>query len=842
MKTIKEMIGMNALIKLIQENRDSIFLSDRIEFFVSLPNDNHGRLMFLIPEEYWKNEGKNYYQYLESQRNAISHILTANYGNSGAKTARGQIADSLIQKSDYLDISKKQFNDYFKPTLIAPSFSVATLTEVNEALSCPSLDPTVNLVKKVIRNMCATKDYGNFFWWLFLFSFFQEDIICFSNILPETQFQYMTTKVLPNIIKQKDPFQHSQLVEITELHFWPLRQQLVDTAKGHLIIAGSSLMNAFDLYRSESLIPSLQNSIAAKNISKVSIMLTDPILFDTHVNCGYPIRDIDGAISSIEENLYDYFESNEVDLEIYFVPLLHIDHAVITEEFMAFRSTKLWTSDRMYKGAFCLYLGDQYTTGFSEYRAHKDYLQTIMRNCTQIYPANDIDEEVLSANTARAKHMRWRKTLRDKKYTFIRYFKLYEKQLFHYVCDTWSSDKSLSGQFFPSTKILKYEDLFNYDNLLSGQNDDTQKMLLPYLQVTNHLFQQIIKKHDQSENSYSRIFPSLDLGFPNNVQRLAGGFATGMLITWNCGIDIVPIDATVNVCTSSVFKLNNFDPTVLANPTEYKDKLKSLFQTASETKGYSFSFTSGNHFFIIAKEQNKEGIEDYYLVLHSSANELKNSYLGLYPVEGNWYANKIKTLCSDDGSRYIRYLKDEEARHFITMAHQFEHYNEQIHQWLAKKINNNEPFRDNQIYIKHHYYMPTDSSIAIGTFAEPIGEEVPLFSAPGKPVYIFKIGEDNWQVNLGTPKGKVCLIPHGWGQKIEHIESISLQNGKLALVINGTQYVTEVTSGNHIECNGKMLRQFTNGQEFLRIGSKMVNGTITHTLTPIFEYSKRTEE
>lgn len=138
--------------------------------------------------------------------------------------------------------------------------------------------------------------------------------------------------------------------------------------------------------------------------------------------------------------------------------------------------------------------------------------------------------------------------------------------------------------------------------------------------------------------------------------------------------------------------------------------------------------------------------------------------------------------------------------------------------------------------------MPTDSSIAIGTFAEPIGEEVPLFSAPGKPVYIFKIGEDNWQVNLGTPKGKVCLIPHGWGQKIEHIESISLQNGKLALVINGIQYVTEVTSRNHIECNGKMLRQFTNGQEFLRIGSKMVNGTITHTLTPIFEYSKRTEE
>lgn len=841
-KDIKEMIGMNELIKIIQDYRESIFVSDSIEFFIALPKKNEDRLKFLIPDEYWKSKGQNYYQYLQGQRNTISHILTANYGNSGAKSARGQIAKSLLENPEYLTMSKNRFNDYFKPSLISSSFSITTLAPVHDALSRVSADPSINLVKKIIRNMYATKDFGDYFWWLFLFSFFQEDIVEFSSILPVTQFQYITTELLPQITKQKNPFQDSQIVEIPEPHFWTLRKQLIDTAEGNLIIAGSSLMNAFDLYKKESLIPALQGRLKSKSITKVSIILTDPILFDEHLNCGYPIRDIDGAISSIEENLYQFFESNEVNLGIYFIPLLHIDHAVITEEFMAFRSTKLWTSDRMYKGAFCLYLGEQYANGFSEYKAHKDYLQTIMRNCTQIYPADDIDEDALSANTARAKHMRWRKTLRDRKYKYIRCYKLYEKQLFNYVCDTWSSDKSLSGQFFPSTKILKYEDLFNYDNLLSGQNDNTQKVLLPYLQVTNHLFQQVVKKHDQSENSYSRIFPSLDLGFPNNVQRLAGGFATGMLITWNCGIDIVPIDATVNVCTSSVFKLNNFDPQQLKRPSEYKDKLKSLFQTASENKGYSFSFTSGNHFFIIAKEENWDGTEDYYLVLHSSANELKNSYLGLYPVEGNWYANKIKTLSTDDGSRYIRYLKDEEARHFITMAHQFEHYNEQIHRWLAKKINNNEQFRDNQVWIKHHYYMPTDSSIAIGTFAEPVGEEVPLFSAPGKPVYIFKIGEDNWQVNLGAQKGKVCLIPHGWGQKIEHIESVSLQNSKLALGINGTQYITEVTSRNHIDCAGKMLRQFANGEEFLRIGSKMVSGTIKHTLTPIFEYSKKTEK
>lgn len=842
-KERKIMLGVNDLFKLIHDNKKLIFVSESIEFLQFVPKKNDDKLCFLIPSEYWEtSNGKNIYDYLHSQRNLVSHILTANYGNSGAKTARNDLAKDITANFDLLKITNLRFQDYFKETLILDSFIPDVIPTVNSFLIGYSNDSKIDLVKKSLRNMAANRKYGDFFWWLFMFALFQEDITEFVDYLPDTQYQYVITKLLPQIASQSNQFEYSQMMEISETAFWPLRKELIKSAEGHLIVAGSSLMNAFDIYKEETIINVLRESVSAGNLSRVSIILTDPILFDAYWNCGYPIRDIDGAISGIEENLYDFFELNGINLSIYFVPLLHIDHAVITEEFMAFRSTKLWTSDRKYKGAFCLYLGDQYVSGFSEYKAHKDYLQTIMRNCTRIYPADDVDEDALSTNTARGKHMRWRKKLRDKKYKHIQCFKLYEKQLFHYVCDSWSADKSLAGQFFASSSILKYEDLFNYDNLLSGQNDESQKVLLPYLQVTNHLFQQVVKKHDQSENSYSRIFPSLDLGFPNNVQRLAGGFATGMLVTWNCGIDIVPIDATVNVCTSSVFKLSAFNPVDLDQPNVMKKKLKELFHNASEQKGYSFSFTSGNHFLMIAKEQGSEGHDDYYLVLHSSANELKNSYLGLYPVEGNWYASKIKTLHTDSGDRYIRYLKDEDARHFITMAHQFEHYNEQIHLWLAQKLNNDTPFEVSQIWMKHHYYMPTDSSIAIGTFAEPVGEEVPLFSAPDKPVYIFKIGEDNWQVNLGANKGKVCLVPHGWGQEIEHIESITIEENELVLDVNGKKYKTTIASQNHIECPGKKLRQFKDGQEFLRIGSKMVNGKITHTLIPVFEYSKRTEK
>lgn len=99
--------------------------------------------------------------------------------------------------------------------------------------------------------------------------------------------------------------------------------------------------------------------------------------------------------------------------------------------------------------------------------------------------------------------------------------------------------------------------------------------------------------------------------------------------------------------------------------------------------------------------------------------------MGLYPVEGNWYSYKVKYIENNDG-RYFRYLKDEDARYFIRMVKNFQKYNEQIHVWLAKKINGGE-FSNDDNWMRHHYYMPTSQSIAIGTFAEPVGTQVPIF-------------------------------------------------------------------------------------------------------------------
>ena len=83
-------------------------------------------------------------------------------------------------------------------------------------------------------------------------------------------------------------------------------------------------------------------------------------------------------------------------------------------------------------------------------------------------------------------------------------------------------------------------------------NDSTQKMLLPYVKETERLLDGLVKKYD--EYGEAHIFPSLDIGFPNNVLRLAGGFATGMLVVWKSGTPLVPVDTTVNVCSSSYYE------------------------------------------------------------------------------------------------------------------------------------------------------------------------------------------------------------------------------------------------------------------------------------------------
>ena len=87
----------------------------------------------------------------------------------------------------------------------------------------------------------------------------------------------------------------------------------------------------------------------------------------------------------------------------------------------------------------------------------------------------------------------------------------------------------------------------------------------------------------------------------------------------------------------------------------------------------------------------------YFLVLHSSAKQYKDTYLGLYPKPHNWYSNLIKTYQEKGSDRYIHYLKDDEALRFISIARSLNEQNRDIHNWFASEI-----FGDIKLFSKKH--------------------------------------------------------------------------------------------------------------------------------------------
>lgn len=627
------------------------------------------------------------------------------------------------------------------------------------------------------------------------------------------------------------------IAEIPEEKFWKIRQAVIENSEGTLILAGQSLEDAFGEKGIVSIVEKLKNSILSKKIAEIKILVTDPSLFINIQNFDIlessPLGRISLTMDTLINEIFPICQEKQCRIKVFFIPLLEIDHAVINEEFMLFRSTKLWTRDGKYKGSFMIYRNDNLPN--SEYTAHKNYLEKLMDNSTKIDLEIDIYDAPDDGQTMK-KHKAWRRAVKEGGYSVVQLYKLYHAQIVNYVADDWRNEQSIKEVFRPSRDIKTYSDLFKPENLL---NDDTQKVLLPYIIKTKELFESAIKKYDSSivrigtkeiQRSGVMIFPSLDLGFPNNIQRLAGGFATGMLVMWKCGTPIVPVDATVNVCSSSVFELQDFNTDM--EDEVFKQYIENIMFEATKGKGYSFSFDSGNHFLMIAQDVCSKQL---YLVLHSSANEFKDSYMGLYPVENNWYSNYIRTYPSPYApERYIRYLKDHDAIYFIENAHKLEKYNIQIHNWFADAIGKRETSKRGKTL--HHYYMPTDNSIAIGTYVEEPGTIVPLFSNVGKDINMFKIGKDNWKIRLGGKE--VCLVPHGWGQAIDNVNSIIVDNENKEIKIDQTEYEihSKVRIKNEIK---KHVRDFESGKEFLEKGKVMIKGDIVQTLRPIYLYCSK---
>lgn len=621
------------------------------------------------------------------------------------------------------------------------------------------------------------------------------------------------------------------LAELDRETFMKARSLIVKNADESLIITGPSLDVALGKQGNEndSLIDELRNMILSNKINKLEIAICDPCLFVDLSTHSQPLNKLSSTLETLKRSIFNQINhTSNVQINIYFIPFIDIDHVLINSNYMLLRSTKLWDPDENYKGIYSVH-----GKSSLEYKAHERYLKLLFSNATII--DSKIDTYVYdSDDTATQMMKKWRQEVFALGLSNIHLYKLYNSQILSYVSDDWMGGTNNQVRFVASRTIKKYEDLFKARNLL---NDDTQKILLSYIEKTQEeFFEPVIRKYDPStindiNHGFVKIFPSLDLGCSNNVQRLAGGFATGMLVTWHCGTPIIPVDATVNVCSSSVFKLKNKEEIFKWSKKTFLEKIDALILEATKEE-YSFSFDKGNHFLMIAIDDKSE---DVYLVLHSSAKEFKDSYMGLYPTEYNWYSDRIRVYPEPRTSgRYFRYIKDDDAKYFYFISKHLENCNKSIHEWFANQLTWEKD--DNTQTTFHHYYMPNESAIAIGTFVVKPGTIVPIFSDVCKPICMFRVSDkrgDNWKVVL---KGhEYCLVPHGWGQKFINVKDIPKVCDN---TLNLGDMLYDISSKERIDQSQKEIRKFKDCNEFLNKGNKFLKGEITQILRPIFLYCK----
>ncbi len=649
--------------------------------------------------------------------------------------------------------------------------------------------------------------------------------------------------------------------------FIKLRNTLINEASGNIVLAGQSLENAFDIRKdAESIVECIKHN---KNIINIDIFLTDPIVFDSStnievVNGDTPINRIATTMHTI---LYDIAESlsENQSINIYFIPLVQLDHMVFSNNLLLLRHTLLWDSENNYKVTplVCKDISkepeiDAEIVKSSMYYVYSEYINKLKEVSIDI----DIKKkgELRKKETlARACNREWRGKLyslrqSNKLKGNIVMHKLYRTQLISDLHSSWDARfGSFSNQvnwgdgeeeniFYSGQNdgIEKIDDLYNPANLL---NDSTQRILLPYVKNTEKTLINLLHKYDKTATA--RIFPSLDMGIPNNILRLAGGFATGMLLVWKCGTPIVPVDTTVNVCSSSYYEFDagRYRGRRVAEFFNV-DKINQLINVGSKEAGLAFSFNTGNHFLLLCKSRETN---TYYLVLHSSAKQYKDTYLGLYPKPGNWYSDLIKTYTDKETNRYIRYLKDSEAEKFISIARILNEQNKDIHKWFATKFCEDVYFLKQKTY--HHYGMPTDYSIAIGTYVIDEDDLVPIFSREGCPIHLFRPDNRMWGIEL---EGKTkYIVPHGWGQclnfdyfnKISSDEELSkchleVEGSQLKLV-NRDNIIMETFNTNHeARFHEKMVsvRKLDDSDTWER--SKYLSGTIEAVLEPVALFSK----
>lgn len=283
--------------------------------------------------------------------------------------------------------------------------------------------------------------------------------------------------------------------------------------------------------------------------------------------------------------------------------------------------------------------------------------------------------------------------------------------------------------------------------------DKTMCSIYVQLLKTESIITQICTNLSKRDKK-AKIESMEDLGIPNNIVRMKGGFFTGCFIEWDCDVPFIPVDTTVNACGVSIFKLK-------IKKCSANDFRLLVEQARLLYNNFEWNFTNGNHFISLCKNETNE----LFLVIHASDNTYKYGKDGLYPYNSPWYEKNIQ--CFIEGDRYLRYIQGEIAEEFYLKYLQAEKANPIRNRNLCCNIFG-EYCIEHEIY-SPHYGMPNKNSIAIG--CQWGREQMVMLTAPGKDIYVFK----------GDPNIK---YPHGFGMKLRECTS-GIEYKQLELFING---------------------------------------------------------
>lgn len=356
-------------------------------------------------------------------------------------------------------------------------------------------------------------------------------------------------------------------------------------------------------------------------------------------------------------------------------------------------------------------------------------------------------------------------------------------------------------------------------------NDSTQKAILPHLQKTEILLNKVTSKLSKTEKECN-IYAMPDLGLPHNSTRMLGGFYTGACYMWDCDIPFIPVDTTVNVCGTAVYKLSKE-----ISVEEFKFRLDNVLNNISK---YDWNYDKGNHFVSLAKSDGKYGLEKgLYMVVHASANEYKKQKaLGLYPEKGNWYYDQIKTEYLENDFRYLRYIEGKAAEKFYVIANFLELFNIERNRYFCEKVLG--LLLEKEILNTSHYGMPNKNTVCIGVQWQ--NEKYTLLTAPSKTIYIIDPSKTSGKNKISKD---ITLSPHGIGleitsknKNIEYIENAFKIDGKIFR--KGESIEIGIDSKNRgIDSTKEDL------ENYIRKVLEICPGTITGELSQICTFSKK---